>query len=89
MQESFGQSPDSETSPLLIVLLCLLVGLGLGASVALLFAPQSGKKTRRHIETAIEESLDEGRDKLEPALRRLEREFYQFRSKMEDRLGER
>ena len=40
----------------------LAMGAILGASVALLTAPQSGKRTRRHIVRAVEAARDEGAD---------------------------
>lgn len=36
----------------------LLAGLGLGASVALLFAPKSGRETRRYLSRMAEDSRD-------------------------------
>ena len=38
--------------------LWLLAGLGLGASVALLFAPESGKETRKKLVRMAEDSRD-------------------------------
>ncbi|MBI1956431.1 MAG: YtxH domain-containing protein [Acidobacteria bacterium] len=38
----------------------MLAGLGIGAGVALLFAPKSGKETRRYLKNMAEE----GRDKV-------------------------
>lgn len=40
--------------------LWMLAGLGIGAGVALLFAPKSGKETRRYLKHMAEE----GRDKV-------------------------
>ena len=40
--------------------LWLLAGLGIGAGVALLFAPKSGRETRRYLKHMAEE----GRDKV-------------------------
>jgi gas vesicle protein len=39
-------------------LLCFLAGMGVGAVVALLFAPQSGKETRRLIAKKAEKSRE-------------------------------
>ena len=36
----------------------LLAGLGLGAGIALLFAPQSGRETRRRLTRMAEDSRD-------------------------------
>ena len=37
----------------------LLIGSAIGAAVALLFAPQDGRKTRRMIRRRAEDSLDQ------------------------------
>jgi gas vesicle protein len=36
----------------------LLIGLGVGAGIALLFAPKSGKETREDIAGAVNDSVD-------------------------------
>ena len=49
----------------------LLVGMGIGAGLALLFAPQSGKDTRRYLARRAEEGKDyvtsTGKDLLKQA----------------------
>ena len=49
----------------------LLVGMGIGAGLALLFAPQSGKDTRRYLARRAEEGKDyvtsTGRDLMKQA----------------------
>jgi gas vesicle protein len=49
----------------------LLVGMGIGAGLALLFAPQSGKDTRRYLARRAEEGKDyvtsAGKDLLKQA----------------------
>jgi gas vesicle protein len=50
----------------LATLLCLMFGLGIGAVLALLFAPSSGKKVRDDLANTMEEGLDSGRDAVEP-----------------------
>ncbi|RKZ34691.1 YtxH domain-containing protein [bacterium] len=42
-----------------------LIGGIIGAGVALLFAPASGKETRRFIQTQAEKAIDEGREEFE------------------------
>ncbi len=44
--------------------LLLAGGLAVGAAVALLFAPSSGKKTRSELGKAVEEGLNNGRESL-------------------------
>ena len=56
-------------------LLCLMFGLGIGAVLALLFAPSSGKKIRKQLAKTVEEGLNNGRDAVEPMVKRVEKEF--------------
>lgn len=54
----------------------LAMGAILGASIALLTAPQSGKRTRRHIVRAVEaarDHADEGWDDVSGRVRRVVR----------------
>src|SRR6202795_2980866 len=57
--------------------LWLLAGLGLGAGVALLFAPKSGRDTRRYLARMAEESRDRlaesGQDVLDKSKQVFER----------------
>ncbi|MBX3062434.1 MAG: YtxH domain-containing protein [Anaerolineae bacterium] len=46
---------------LALAAIVLITGLGIGTLLALLFAPQSGDKTRRSIASSAEDILDEGR----------------------------
>lgn len=55
--------------------LFLMVGLGIGAALALLFAPKSGKKVRADITKSMEHSLNNGRDAVEPIVKRVEKEI--------------
>ena len=43
-------------------LIWLLTGLGIGAGVALLFAPKSGRETRNYIKNMADEGVDRVRD---------------------------
>lgn len=69
------------------VVVSLLLGLGAGAGGALLFAPDSGHKTRAGLAHAIEERLQSGRKTLEPALKRVQTEFETLRHKADLRLS--
>ncbi len=69
-----------------LTLVFLTFGLGIGATLALLFAPMSGKKTRDDLTKTVEEGLSNGRDALEPVVKRLEEEFADLRKSIEDRL---
>jgi gas vesicle protein len=64
----------------------LTAGLGIGAAIALLFAPMSGKKTRHDLAKNVEEGLRAGRDSLEPVVKRLEKEFTELRKSVEERM---
>jgi gas vesicle protein len=68
--------------------LFIMLGLVIGAVLALLFAPESGEKIRGSIEDAINERFRDSHDATHPAIRRLERELADLRKKVEDRLAE-
>jgi gas vesicle protein len=55
--------------------LYMMVGLGFGAVLALLFAPKSGEKTRAELTKSMEHSLNTGRDAVEPVVKRVEKEI--------------
>ena len=44
-------------------LACFILGIAVGATVALLYAPQSGRRTRRY----LEDRAEEGKDKITDA----------------------
>ncbi len=57
--ERFGDYQPSERSGNLgMSLTFLFIGLGVGAAVALLFAPKSGKQTRRALRRKYEDARD-------------------------------
>jgi gas vesicle protein len=68
-------------------LLFMTIGLGLGAVLALLFAPASGKDTREDIVENVEGGFQAGRENLEPTMKKLEKEFSDFRKSVEERLN--
>lgn len=71
-----------------LVFLFLVMGLGAGAAAALLYAPKPGKKTREELANAMEEGFSNGREAVEPALRKLQKEFVDLRQKVDERLAE-
>ncbi len=77
---------QADQEKLVATITFLLVGLALGAIVALLFAPDSGKKIRKNISNTIEGKIESGRDTVAPALDRLEKDFADLRNKVEDRI---
>ncbi len=56
--KTFGEYRTSEKSSATTALTFLFIGLGIGTLVALLFAPQSGKKTRKVLRRKYEDALD-------------------------------
>ncbi len=69
-----------------LTLVFLTFGLGMGAALALLFAPSSGKTTRRDLAKGVEEGLHTGRETVEPLVKRLEEEFADLRKSVDERL---
>ncbi|MBK8020045.1 MAG: YtxH domain-containing protein [Chloroflexi bacterium] len=70
----------------LLTLLCLAFGLGMGAALALLFAPSSGKTARHDLARGVEDGLNSGRETVEPLVKRLEEEFADLRKNINERL---
>lgn len=68
------------------VISAVLIGLVVGAGVALLFAPQSGQKLRRQIAQAIDEGYQRGREETGDVIDRLEAEFPGVRGRVEELL---
>lgn len=64
----------------------LTFGLGVGAAVALLFAPNSGKKTRHDLAKNVNKGLTAGRENLDSVVSKLELELADLRKKLEDNL---
>ncbi len=56
--QRYGESPTGRKSNVGIGLLLLCVGLGIGAITALLYAPESGQKTRRRLRRRYEDARD-------------------------------
>lgn len=70
----------------MLTLVFLTFGLGIGAALALLFAPSSGKSVRRDLAKSVEEGLHTGRETVEPLVKRLEEELAELRKNVEERL---
>lgn len=66
--------------------LCLLFGLGIGAVLAFLFAPSSGKKIRAQLAKNMEQGLNHGRDAVEPMVKRVEKEFDELHKSVEEHI---
>ncbi|HEX2622505.1 MAG TPA: YtxH domain-containing protein [Phototrophicaceae bacterium] len=69
-----------------LMALCLMLGLGVGAVLALLVAPTSGKKVRDDLTKTVEQGWNNGRETVEPVVKRLEEEFAELRKQVEERL---
>lgn len=59
MFKSFGDYRASDRSSVGTAITFLFIGLGAGALAALLFAPQSGKQTRRLLRRKYEDTVGE------------------------------
>lgn len=67
------------------ILVFLAFGAIIGSAIAILFAPQSGKKTRDQLANSFEESLSEGLENTASTVKRLEKEFADLRKRVESR----
>jgi len=70
----------------ILALVVMLLGLGLGAVVALLFAPRRGEDIRKDIADQAGTLYDSGRETSNKALKELQKDFDKLRSDVEDRL---
>lgn len=68
----------------LMAVVLMAVGLGIGAALALLFAPASGTETREEIAHKFEDSVHDGRETVEPIMKRLEHEIAELRQRFQD-----
>lgn len=71
------------------VMTFLALGLGIGAALALLFAPKSGEKTRAEIARSMEDGLERGGEATTSALKQLSKDFSDMRKSVEERLERR
>ena len=69
-----------------LTLIFLAFGLGIGAALALLFAPASGKKARHDLSKTVEQGLKDGREAVEPMVKRAEKEFDELKKNVEEHL---
>lgn len=61
----------------------LLVGLGIGTILALLFAPNVGEKTRKLIAEALEDGFKSGQETVWEATSQLEKDVPDLRKRLE------
>ncbi len=70
----------------ILALMVMLLGLGMGAIVALLFAPRKGDDIRKDIAKNAETLYDSGRETTGKAFKELQKDFDKLRGEVEDRL---
>lgn len=80
-----AEMKDMRDRTILAVVL-MAVGLGIGAIFALLFAPSAGTETREEIAHTFEEGIKDGRNTVEPLVKRLEHDIADLRRRFEDRM---
>ena len=66
----------------------VVLALGVGAAIALMFAPNSGEKTREDLTHGLEQGVSKSYDMAEPTLKRLEKELAELRQKLEEKVDE-
>jgi len=71
---------------LTFALILMALGLGLGAVIALIFAPQSGKITRKVLSEQAEQAYDNSREATSKALDNLQHDFDRLRKEVNERL---
>jgi gas vesicle protein len=83
-------SHDAEMHAMRVIsvlsLFFLMVGLVIGAGMALLFAPTTGKKVRENLSKSMEQGWNHGRDALEPVVKKAEKEMTDLRHNVEEHL---
>ena len=71
----------------MMAIVLLGFGLGVGAIMALLFAPRSGEEVRKDITDRIEPGLERARDVTNHTVENLQRDLTRLRDDMESRIG--
>jgi gas vesicle protein len=69
-----------------LAVLTLALGLGIGAVLAILFAPSSGQKTRDELASSVEDTVNTGRDAVAPIVKRVGEEISELRKTVEERV---
>ncbi len=70
------------------VMLFLAFGLGVGAVLALLFAPKSGDKTRQELSNAFEDRFGNVEKEVGNRFSQVEKDLSELGKRIEERLGE-
>jgi gas vesicle protein len=69
-----------------LTMLTLMLGIGIGALLALLFTPSSGKKVRHDLAQSMGEDWENGRDAVDPMVKRLEEKVGELLKTIEERI---
>jgi len=69
-----------------MAVMLMAIGLGIGAALALLFAPAAGSEIRHEIAHKFEAGVSDGRDTVEPMMKKLEREIADLSQRFQDRV---
>ncbi len=70
-----------------LTLLYVALGLSIGAGLALLFAPSSGKKIRMSLSRTLEEGLNRGQEAVEPLFEQIHEQVGDLRETVGERIG--
>jgi len=70
----------------IMAVILMAIGLGVGAVLALLFAPAAGTETRHEIAHKFESGVNDGREAVEPMMKKLEREMADLSQRFQDRV---
>ncbi|MCC7446468.1 MAG: YtxH domain-containing protein [Anaerolineae bacterium] len=83
-----GTEMQANQDQIASIIVFLVVGLAIGAVLALMFAPDSGEKTRKNLAKTVEDALPfmERPDPTTQTIRRLEKEFADLRHRVEERM---
>jgi gas vesicle protein len=71
---------------IVVTLVFLMLGSGIGAILALLFAPSSGQSTRQDLAKSVEEGLQNGLEAVHPVLKQVKKEFGDLQKNVEEHL---
>lgn len=69
-----------------LALMVMILGVGIGALMALLFAPKPGEETRKSLLETANSAVDDGREATNRVLETLQKDFDRLRKDVEDRM---